>query len=74
MPTMLTCPDTNGFLWGVLKNKVCEKNPKTINELKYYIHHAFKGIDEDRNLCRTAWQSVLDRCEECGGHFDHLKD
>ena len=26
------------FLGGVIKNKVYEKNPKTINELKDYIH------------------------------------
>ena len=54
------------FVFGVVvKNKVYEKNPKTINELKDYIHDAFKDIDEDRNLCRTVYHSVLDRCEEC---------
>ena len=53
------------FFWGVVKNNVYEKNPETINELKDYIHDAFKNIDEDRNLCRTMCQSVLDRCEEC---------
>ena len=55
-----------------------EKNPKTINKLKDYIHDAFKDIDEDRNLCRTVCQSVLDRCEKCfnvgGGHFEQLRD
>ena len=66
------------FFWGVVKNKVYEKNPKTINELKDYIHDALREIDEDRNLCRTVCQSGLDRCEECcnvgGGHFKHLRD
>ena len=52
------------FLGGDVKNKVY-KNPKTVNELKDYIHDAFREIDEDRNLCRTMCQSVLDRCEEC---------
>ena len=55
-----------------------EKNPKTINELKDFIHDTFKDIDEDHSLCCTVYQSVLDRCEECynigGGHFEHLKD
>ena len=67
---------TNGFLfWGVVKNKVYEKNPKITNELKDYIHDAFKDIGEDCNLCRTVCQSVLARCEECynvgAGHFEH---
>ena len=66
------------FFWGVVKNKVYKKNPKAIIELKDYIHDAFKDIDEDRNLCCTVCQSVLDRCEECydvgGGHFEHLRD
>ncbi len=48
------------------------------NKLTDYIHDAFREIDEDRNLCRTVCQSVLDRCEECcnvgGGHFEHLRD
>ena len=66
------------FFWGVVKNKVYEKNPKTVNELKYYIFDAFREIDEDQNLSHTVCHSVLDRCEECcdvgGGHFEHLRD
>ena len=66
------------FFWGVVKNKVYEKKPKTINDLKDYIHVVFTEIDEDRNLCRTVCQSVLGRFEECcnfeGGHFEHLRD
>ena len=52
------------FFGGVVKNKMYEKNPKTINESKDCLHEAFKDIDEDRYLCRTVCQSVLDRCEE----------
>ena len=61
-----------------MKNKVYEKNPKTINKLKDYIHDAFKDIDKDRSLFGTVCQSVLDRCEECynvgAGYFEHLRD
>ena len=53
------------FFEGVVKNKVYEKNPKTVNELKDYILNAFKENDEDQNMCRTVCHSVLDRCEEC---------
>ena len=66
------------FFWNVVKNKVYEKKPKTINKLKDYIHDAFKDINEDRNFCRTVCQNVLDRCGECynvgGGRFEHLRD
>ena len=66
----------NFFFWGVVKNKVCDRNPHTLNELKYYISDAFTEIDGDRNLCCT--QSVLDRYEVCcnveGGHFEQLTD
>jgi len=61
------------FFGGVVKKKVYEKNPKTVNQLRYYLHDDFREIDEDRNLCRTVCQSVLARCEECcnvdGGQF-----
>ena len=66
------------FEGGVVKNKVYEKDPKTVNESKDYIYDAFIQIGENRNLCLTVCQSVLDRCEEyCnvgGGHFKHLRD
>ena len=62
----------------VVKNKVYERNPHTVNELKDYISDAFAEIDGNQNLCRTVCQSVLDRCEDCckveGGHFEHLRD
>ena len=66
------------FFWGVVKNKVYEKNSKTVNELKDYIYDSFREIDENQNLCSTVCQSVLDRCEECcnvgRGYFEHLRD
>ena len=66
------------FFWGVVKNKVYEKDPKTVNELKDYIHDAFREIDKNQNLCCTVCQNVLDRCEECcnvgRGHFEHFRD
>ena len=66
------------FFWGVAKNKVYEKNPKTVNELKDYIYDAFREIDENQNLCCTVCQIVLDRLEEyCnvgGGPFENLRD
>ena len=51
---------TDFFLWGVVKIKVYEINPHTVNELKECISDAFTVIDGDRNLCRT----VLEYFEE----------
>ena len=53
-------------------------NPKEVDELKDYIHDALTEIDDERNLCRTVCQSVLERYEVCcnveGGHLEHLRD
>ena len=35
------------FLGGIAKNKVYEKIPKTVNELKDYIHDEFREADEN---------------------------
>ena len=36
------------FFGSVVKNKVYEKNLKTVNELKDYSHDTFRETDEDR--------------------------
>jgi len=66
------------FFGGVVKNKVCEREPQTVDEMKEFITDAFMDTDSDRKLCRTVCQSVLDRLDACcnvdGGHFEHLRD
>jgi hypothetical protein len=66
------------FLWGVVKNKVYEIKPQTVEEMKEFITEAFIGIDSDRKLCRNVCQSVSDRLDACcsvdRGHFEHLRD
>ena len=66
------------FFWGVFKNKVYERNPHIVIELKDYISDAFTEIDGDQNLCCTVCQSLLGRYEDCfkveGGHVEHLRD
>ena len=58
-------PDTKGsHSLCVVKNKVYERNPHTVNELKECISDAFTEIDGDRNLCFTVVRSVLDRYED----------
>ena len=64
------------FFCGVVKNKIYERNPHTVEELKEYISEAFIEIDVDSDLYRTVCHSVLERFKECsiveGGHFEHL--
>jgi len=66
------------FFWGVVKNKVYERKPQTVDEMKEFITDAFMDIDSDRKLCRTVCQSVSYRLDACcnvdGGHFKHLRD
>ena len=66
------------FLWGVLKEQVYSRNPKTIPELRQYITDSFADINRNQELCQTVCESVLDRCHDCcdneGRHFEHLRD
>ena len=48
---------------GVVKNKFYEKNPKTVNDIKDYIHDVLFEIGKDRNLYSTVFQNALDRRE-----------
>ena len=41
-------------------NKVHERNPHTVHQLKDYISHIFTEIDRDQKLCCTVCLSVLD--------------
>ena len=65
------------LLEGVVKTKVYERNPHTVNELKYNISDTFSEIDGDQNLCHTVCQSALNTYEDCckveGGHFEHWR-
>lgn len=57
----LTPPDF--FLWGVLKDRVYEKKPKTIAELKNKIVEEFGKISVE--LCMKVCRSVPSRLQKC---------
>ena len=42
------------FFVGVVKNKVYERKPQTVDEMREFITDAFIDIDSDRKLCRTV--------------------
>ena len=61
-----------------MKNKVYERKPQTVDEMKEFVTDAFMDTDSDRKLCRTACHSVSGRLDACcnvdGGLFEHLRD
>ena len=61
-----------------MKNKVYERKPQTVDEMKEFITDAFIDTDSDGKLCRTVCQRVSDRLDACcnvdGAHFVHLRD
>ena len=68
----LTVPDF--FLWGLLKNKVYGRNPRTMDDLKNAITEEIRSISLD--LVNKVCRPVLDRIKKCiehdGHHFEHL--
>ena len=63
------------FFWGVVKNKVYEKNPKTVSELKDYIHDAFRKLMKIKicaALCvRVFWTGVKNAAILAEEIFEH---
>ena len=53
------------FLWGVLKDKVFKRKPKTIIELKTVICEEIKTINDDKELLTCVCNSIKDRLEAC---------
>ena len=49
--------------YAVIKDKVYERKPQTVDEMNEFITDAFMDIDSDRKLCRTVCQSVSDRLD-----------
>ena len=52
--TIKQCWKLDFFFGGVVKNKVYERNPHTVNELNGYISDALTEIDGEWNLCCTV--------------------
>jgi transposase len=67
----LTPPDF--FLWGLLKDKVYSRNPRTIPQLKIAITEEIHSIEVE--LCEKVCRSVRNRMRLCvdkdGGHFEN---
>ena len=62
------------FLWGILKDRVYRRNPRSIEELKNAITTEILAIDA--SLCQMVCHSVTDCLCRClaveGQQFEHL--
>lgn len=62
------------FLWGILKDKVYEENPRNIQQLKTAITRSIGEIDI--GVCDKVCKSVRHRVDLClehnGGHFENF--
>lgn len=70
-------PDLNPldyFLWGVLDEKVQQRRPGSLRQLKAYITDEFNKLD--RSILPTVISNFAKRLEKCvlsnGAHFAHL--
>ena len=65
------------FFWGVLKDKVYSRKPRSVGDLKNYIRDAFQEINTQRDLCKNVCRSVRGRLQSCvncdGKQFEHLR-
>ena len=53
------------FLWGVLKDKVYSRKPKTTETLKNVIIEEIENINNDKELCEKVCRSVGHRLKKC---------
>ena len=53
------------FFWGVLKDKVYSRKPRSVEELKNYIRVAFQEINTQSDLCKKICRSVGGRLQNC---------
>uniref|UniRef100_A0A0N5C0I2 DDE_3 domain-containing protein n=1 Tax=Strongyloides papillosus TaxID=174720 RepID=A0A0N5C0I2_STREA len=65
---------TDFFLWGYLKERVFESNPKTLEDLKSNIENAIDGIE--KSTLKKVFQNVIERMRLCeqsnGGHLNDV--
>ena len=62
------------FVWGVIKDSVYSRKPRSVEDLQQFVIDAFTNLDHD--LCTKVCPSVVSRCRECIGaeglRFEYL--
>lgn len=64
-------------VWGIVKDSVFSKRPRSLADLRQFIFESLSDIDRNKDLCRKICQSVFSRCEDCveaqGKQFEYLR-
>ena len=62
------------FVWGVIKDSVYSRKPRSVEDLRQFVIDAFANLDHD--LCTKVCHSVVSRCRKCieaeGLQFEYL--
>ena len=62
------------FVWGVIKDSVYSRKPRSVEDLRQFVIDAFANLDHD--LCTKVCHSVVSHCRECikaeGLQFEYL--
>ena len=70
-------PDLNPldfYFWGVAEKEVCDKRPKSLNQLKLIVENFAREIPRE-TLFKVAdnFRTRAEFClQEAGGHFQHI--
>ena len=51
------------FVWGVIKDSVYSRKPRSVEDLRQFVIDAFANLDHD--LCTKVCHSVVPRCRKC---------
>lgn len=64
------------FLWGYVKHKVYETQPRDLDDLRTRIRDAFDGIRETPGMLKRVGESIVNRLRLCvsrnGAHIEHV--
>jgi hypothetical protein len=66
------------FFWGVVKDKVFSRKPRSVDDMIHCIREACQETDDNKELCAKVCLGVGSRLQECVNNedrpFEHLQD
>ena len=62
------------LLWGFLKEKVFQRRPENVSQLRFHIVKLCRAISEDlcRKVVTNARVRLLEVVRQNGGHIEHV--